>query len=170
MMSVKSWLRTAATYVPGLYPLLTQGTGGSTSAKYCYSVWLRHLVMLERHRLSSEPNSVAELGPGDSLGVGLAALITGTENYYALDVTRYANTDRNLSVFDELVAMFQAHASIPHDDDLTVVKPYLDSYAFPEHILTPARLQQALRPERLTNIRANLTNPGAVQTAIGPQI
>ncbi|HMR66178.1 MAG TPA: hypothetical protein PKE64_19375 [Anaerolineae bacterium] len=126
--------------------------------------------MLERHRLSSEPNSVAELGPGDSLGVGLAALITGTENYYALDVTRYANTDRNLSVFDELVAMFQAHASIPHDDDLTVVKPYLDSYAFPEHILTPARLQQALRPERLTNIRANLTNPGAVQTAIGPQI
>lgn len=164
-MSLKPFLRTVATYIPGLYTLLTRGTGGSTSAKYCYSVWLRHLLMLERNGLSTQPYAVAELGPGDSLGIGLAALLSGAEQYYALDVNHYASVDRNLRVFDELVSMFQARLPIPHGDDLAAVKPVLESYAFPDHILSTARLQKVLDAGRLTDIRQSLTNPTSAQAS-----
>src|SRR5689334_3926898 len=53
------------------------GTGGSSSARYCYSVWLRHLSMAARLGLNTDPKDVAELGPGHSIGVGLAALLSG---------------------------------------------------------------------------------------------
>ena len=74
-----------ATYVPG-YEYL-EPTGGTSSARYCYSVWLRHLVMAyDSGLLQRPPATVAELGPGDSIGIGLAALLSGARKYHALDV------------------------------------------------------------------------------------
>ena len=89
-------------YVPGAYKALAKGTRGTDTARYCYSVWLRHLVMARRSGLRQMPESAAELGPGDSLGIGLAALISGVKSYFALDVVRYANPKRNLEIFEEL--------------------------------------------------------------------
>jgi hypothetical protein len=40
-----------------------------------------------------------EIGPGDSIGVGLAALLSGCKNYIALDAIKYTNIDLNMSVF-----------------------------------------------------------------------
>ena len=54
-----------------------------------------HLVMAHRSGLSTQPEVVAELGPGDSLGIGMAALLTGAEVYYAFDVVEYASNQRN---------------------------------------------------------------------------
>ena len=59
------------------------------------------------------PNTLAELGPGDSIGVGLASMLCGVNNYYALDVERYANIERNLQVLDELVALFESRSERP---------------------------------------------------------
>ena len=61
----------------------------------------------------SIPNSVAELGPGDSLGIGLAALLCGANNYYGLDAVPYCNDERNLKVFEELVGLFTQREHIP---------------------------------------------------------
>ena len=36
-------LKGIATFVPGLYDPKRGATGGSVTARYCYSVWLRHL-------------------------------------------------------------------------------------------------------------------------------
>ncbi len=37
-----SILKGMATYIPGIYGLVSKYTGGTDSARYCYSVWLRH--------------------------------------------------------------------------------------------------------------------------------
>ena len=53
-----------ATYVPGVAAIFGRGGGDTQSARYCYSVWLRHLVMafasgLKKHRLSSPSSAPA---------------------------------------------------------------------------------------------------------------
>jgi len=61
----------------------------------CYEVWLKHPTLLWENQLQAIPNTVAELGPGDSLGVGLAALLSGASKFYVLDVVLFANQTRN---------------------------------------------------------------------------
>jgi Methyltransferase domain len=147
-----------ATFIPGVNELGLKGTKGTDSARYCYSVWLRHLVMAKRNQLNSDPKIVAELGPGDSLGIGLAALISGCDQYFAFDVVEYANITKNAQIFDELVKLFQERAPIPGEAEFPNVKPFLDNYDFPADILDENRLQQALEPSRINHIRAAIEN------------
>jgi len=149
----------AATYIPGLYKVMAKRrTGGTDTAAYCYNVWLKHLTLLWANGLRTIPDTIAELGPGDSLGTGLAALLSGVSHYYALDVVHYADTPRNLSIFDRLVELFQQHTGRPikgwPDYD-----QYLDANLFPSHILTKNILEMALAPDRITAIRAALMHP-----------
>jgi SAM-dependent methyltransferase len=144
------------TYVPGLHAALRRGTGGTTSARYCYSVWLRHLVLDRSLCGPFTVGSVAELGPGDSLGVGMAALLSGAQRYLALDALPHARTDRNLRVFDELVELFRARAPIPDDNEFPDVNPKLADYSFPDEILTDEVLASALAPPRLEQLRRNV--------------
>lgn len=129
------------------------GTGGTSSARYCYSVWLRHLSMAAGLGLNTDPKDVAELGPGDSIGSGLAALLCGAERYSALDVVRHANPVSNALIFDELVELFQRRADIPDQNEFRSVGPRLHDYRFPAHILDEARMRRALEPARLARIR-----------------
>jgi len=113
--------------------------------------------------LASPPDVVAELGLGDSLGTGIAALISGCGEYRAFDAVRYASPEVNLQVFDELVPLFQQQADIPDETEFPKTGPGLESYAFPAEILTPDRLKAALEPGRLERIRnaiAGLTTQG----------
>jgi hypothetical protein len=155
-MKIKKILIGLSTYIPGLNDY--RGTGGTDSARYCYSVWLRHLVMAKRNGLIPYPKVVAELGPGDSLGIGLAALLSGCNKYFAFDVVEHANIDRNLKVFDELVILFKNRVEIPGLDEFPEVKPYLESYNFPRDILDDSRLTFALEKTRLERIRASISN------------
>jgi hypothetical protein len=133
-----------STYVPGINALRsrTRGTGGSGSARYCYSVWLRHAVLLARHGARLPGAQAAELGPGDSLGTGLAALLMGVARYTALDVVRYARAAANHAVLDELTALVRARSPVPGPDEFPAVEPRLADYAFP-HALFPEPLLQA---------------------------
>jgi len=142
-----------ATYVPGLRKLTARRTGGTISARYCYSVWLRHLVLAHANGIETRFERVGEIGPGDSLGTGLAALLCGARRYDALDVVRYADSARNMMILDELVELFRNRAPIPGEDAFPLVRPLLPSYDFPHHILTDARLAAALDPGRLALIR-----------------
>jgi SAM-dependent methyltransferase len=146
----------AATFLPPIerWQRSRTQTGGTDQARYCYTVWLRHLVMAARSGLNVEPRVVGELGAGDSIGTGLAALLTGAERYCSLDVVAYANHERNLVVFEDLVELFRARADLPGDDEYPDVWPHLDDYAFPATVLPPSRLDAALAPERIERIRA----------------
>jgi len=72
-------LKGALTWVPPLNALRLRraATGGSDSSRYCYSVWLRHLRTLDSHGFRVKGAHVGELGPGDSIGIGLASLLSG---------------------------------------------------------------------------------------------
>src|SRR5215216_2661866 len=157
-----------ATYVPGLRHLTGRKTGGTVSARYCYSVWLRHLSMLYGCALPTKFETTAELGPGDSLGIGLAAMLSGTERYLALDAIQYANNSLNLQIFEELIALFRAQAPIPDDAEFPLVQPPLPSYAFPSDVLTSVRLEAALNPKRLELIRAFISSPATTARADAP--
>ena len=58
------------------------------------------------------PKVVAELGPGDSIGTGIAALLGGAQTYYGLDALPLASLSRNLGVLDELASLFRTRAPI----------------------------------------------------------
>jgi len=154
-----------ATFIPGVAAIFGRGGGDTQSARYCYSVWLRHLVTAFGSGMKTHPRVVAELGPGDSLGVGLAALVSGAESYHAFDVVRHANVKRNLAVLDELVALFRARADIPGEAEFPEVQPLLPSYAFPHHVLGEEQLAAALADERLARVRASVAHqntPGSM--------
>ena len=154
-MRLKWFIFGLGTFLPGVFGLLARPTGGTDSARYCYSVWLRHLVMLHEQGMEF-PSHVAELGPGDSLGIGLAALISGASSFVGLDVHRYAERDRNKVMFDELVELFTRREAIPMDGRNARIRPALDSYNFPHHILDDERLGRALEPKRISELRRAL--------------
>lgn len=147
-MHFLSFLMGMVTYIPGLSKFLAEGTGGTNSARYCYSAWIRHLTMAYKNGLSIQPNTIAELGPGDSLGIGLAALISGTNKYYALDVIEHTSNKKNIEIFDELVNFFKNQEKI------------IDESEFPNYIFTDERLNEALSQDRIDSIRNTLSKLG----------
>jgi SAM-dependent methyltransferase len=128
----------------------------TSSASYCYSVWLRHIVRAAATGLPCQPRVVGELGPGASLGVGLCALLTGAERYVALDTTPYAATGTNLQVFDELVELLRGHRPVPPVPGA----PALPALSFPTAVLTDHRLGASLDPGRVASIRARVAADG----------
>ena len=163
-MKLRKIISGIASFVPGIDQLRayirgTWETGGTDSARYCYSIWLRHMVMAQNNGLNIYPKIVAELGPGDSLGIGLAALISGCDKYYALDVVEHANTDRNVKIFDELVTLFKNRTPIPGKDEFPEITPHLENHDFPVDIFDDNRLQHALEQSRIERIRDSISNP-----------
>ena len=163
-------VRGLATFVPGLRRLFAKGVVG-TSARYCYSVWLRHLVLAYENGLQTRPAVVAELGPGDSLGMGAAALLCGAEKFFAFDVVEYANARRNVEIFDELIDLFVRREDIPGEHEFPNVWPRLSTYSFPRHVLPDDMLDIWLEGTRLTRIRQSLKDskaPGSMVTYTVP--
>ena len=133
--------------------------GMAASIRYCYATWLHHLVHARKRGLNDIPEVVVELGPGSSLGVGLAALICGSSKYYALDIVEHAQSDGNLRIFDELVDLFQRRERIPDGNEFPRLKGWLDTFDFPAHVLDETRLHKALEPKRLERIRESIKSP-----------
>jgi hypothetical protein len=147
------------TYLPAINNLLpSKAIGHTDSAAYCYGVWMKHLTLLHAHGFSGTPQTIAELGPGQSLGVGLCALLSGANHYVGLDVVAHSSSERNRLVLNDLVTLFQERAPNP-DKGWPEFKSFLDERSFPSHILTEDRLQQALSPERIEAIRRAITAP-----------
>lgn len=128
-------------------------TGGTDDAPYCYEVFLKHLTLCAEAGMGAVPRSVAEIGPGDSIGIGLAALVAGARRYSALDVVPYALAEHNARILEELIRFFQERRpnpswGWPNYDHL------LDAGYFPSRILDEEALRRSLAPGRLDGIRA----------------
>jgi len=155
MLKISFFVKGALTLILPRWAYSRQ-SGGSSSARYCYSVFMRHLVRLHQTTGFVVPKTVAELGPGDSLGIGLCSLLAGAEKYIGLDVVPFTDLSDNLDVLDELVDLFQSRSPIPDDKEFPRVLPKLDVYAFPSNILDDDTLAETLRPERVDVMREQL--------------
>jgi len=143
-------------YLPGVKNLLKKRkTGGTDESRYCYSIWMRHLINYSATN-KIIPETVAELGPGDSLGTALAALLTGTKKIYALDVIKYWDNKRNLKIFEELVILFKNKANIPDNKEYPKIRPELQDYSFPSKIISDKILKSSLEKKRLDLIRKEI--------------
>jgi hypothetical protein len=146
-------------FVPALNDMLPSKTGGHTdSASYCYGVWLKHLTLLHANGFPEVPQTIAELGPGESLGVGLCGLLSGASHYVGLDVIAHSNPESNQSILNGLIPLFRERAPNP-DKGWPEFSSYLDERLFPSHILSEQALQEALRPGRIDAIRRAVTTP-----------
>jgi SAM-dependent methyltransferase len=142
------------TYLPGT-SRQWRHTGGTDAAPYCYEVFLKHLALCFEAGMPGVPESVAEIGPGDSIGTGLAALIAGADRYHALDVVPYSLQGHNPRIFQELVGYFRERRpnrarGWPNYDHM------MDERSFPSRILDDDRLARSMHPERLRKIEAAL--------------
>lgn len=150
-------LKGLATYVPGLMYIRTSRIAREkATAEYSYNIWLKHLIMLHQQEGAELPRVVAELGPGGSLGVGLAALLSGASTYHALDVIRHIHTAQNLEIFDQLVSLFQAKTPLT-TDGWPPIKGHLGQSGFPDHILTDVVLAESLKDERIRWLRDEIS-------------
>lgn len=157
-MKLKPIFKGLLSLIPGMQRTLAKLKANvPSSADYCYGVWLKHLTMLWANGLKKIPEKMIELGPGNSLGTGLASLLSGINHYYALDVVKQAKSEHNLKVFDELAQLFSKRSARPNkgwpDYD-----SYLDENFFPSHILTEEILNIALSRERIESIRHAITD------------
>ena len=159
---IRSFIQTifgVLTFIPGVYNWRASklGSGGSYSTRYCYAVWMRHIVLAHKSKLNYFPSVVAELGPGDSLGVGIMALLLGSNKYIACDVVEFSNVKTNLIILEELLILLKNRESIPDDKEFPRVIPKLDDYSFPVDIYSDEYLNLSLSDERVKNIRASLS-------------
>ena len=149
---IKPILKGIIKKIPRIELVTPQRAEGTINSKYCYSVWMRHLINVFNSGISGVPNVVAELGPGHSLGSGFAALLSGCKLYYALDVIKEWDANISLKIFDELVNLFIKRKRIPDNVEFPRLKPILDDYSFPSNILTEEHLKKSLSGKRIEKI------------------
>lgn len=138
LMATQAWklppiVKGILTWVPILnaWRLHRASTGGTNNPRYCYSVWLRHLATLIPHGFRVHGARIGELGPGDSIGGGLAALLCGADHYVGLDVVPFSANADLLKTFDELVQLYSRREPIPDHNEFPRVRPRLECYDFP---------------------------------------
>jgi hypothetical protein len=140
-------------YVPGSeYIIRKRGTRGRNLAEYSYGVWLKHITLLNQFTRKIIPRSLGELGPGDSIAVGLAALISGVEKYTAMDVVKYVDIRSNLKIFNQLIDLFRSRAARP-TKGWPDFDRYLNESLFPDHIFTEDLLNRTLSESWTDDIR-----------------
>lgn len=159
MVRFYPFVRGLASYVLPKKLFTRPGSGGTFSAEYCYSVWLRHYTLLIKNGLIndvSQIKNIAEIGPGDSLGIGLAALFTGAEKYYAFDVIKHSNTEKNIAIAKELLGFFERNEAIPNTERQRFTAPILDEYGYPESLKQITRKAFLERYQQIENALKNI--------------
>jgi len=147
----------------------SNGTGGTIAPRYCYGIWLRHIRMIADAGVDPVRDVVVEIGPGDSGGTGLAALLSTAKRYIALDVGPHAEAVVQSTLLDAIADLLRHRAPIPDAKEFPKVFPRLRDYSFPSDVLDAERVARTLAPGHIEEIRRALDHMGAedAQTAVG---
>ena len=103
-----------------------KNTGGTIDADYCLLVWGKHIDLLLKNNWKPKCKSVLELGPGDSLGVGIVAVLSGVKSYCAVDVLSYDVISKSILVLNQLKGIIESGQTIEENEK---IKPHFDSTA-----------------------------------------
>jgi hypothetical protein len=94
---------------------------------------------------------IAELGPGDSFGIGLAAILSGVDEYYAL-MRAHACLQRNLDVLMNSWFFLPTRGYPRHR--IPSIYPPIDRCHFPAEMLTGSLLGKSLSRTTQRNSKA----------------
>lgn len=99
----------------------------ASTSDYCYNVWMKHYNQWMIYN-DAPPEVVLEIGSGNSLGVGITALLTGSSKFYALEQTQFWNVITNLGIFDELHQRLQEEGLlvISSNDQIQAIRAELE--------------------------------------------
>ena len=127
--------------------ILGTGKDATISAELCYLRWLHHLsIPYQLGYIQKIPDCVAELGPGEALGIGIAALISGVKKYYAFDVIKTSSILSSLDLFDGIADLFINKSTLGNKVN------------FPYNLFTDQYLEWALAEERLSSLKREIYN------------
>lgn len=145
-----------------------KGTGGTSNALYSYSVWFRHLYWVAHHlgRDKARPKTVVELGPGDSIGTGIAALLSVADTYIGLDVLEHASHELNEQMLAEIASLFRSRSDLGSDTSFARTYPRLPTYAFPIDLIGGEELERRLSEANLDRIRTAMKSMAAVDNPV----
>ncbi len=163
---IPAYLKGLVSYLPSSDLLVkARGTQSEPHAGYYYGIWMKHLTILWESGCREIPDTTAELGPGNYLGVGLAALLSGCNTYVGLDVVSYFKEEPILHLFEEMLKLFEDRTPC-QIGGWPNLEPYVDDRHFPSHILTDDLLSVTLASDRLDRIREEIKNPGTGREGI----
>ncbi|MBN1187815.1 MAG: hypothetical protein JXB49_36415 [Bacteroidales bacterium] len=166
MRNIISFTKGLLSFFPKISVLeRSRGTGGTINARYCYGVWMKHMSLMFESGMQKMPETMVELGPGDSIGIGLAALLSGVNHYYGLDVVKFASKEKNHEILNELIRLFRTKEPL-REKGWPDFSHLLDENYFPSHILSAQRLNQCLSDKRITLIRKAIDAEFSVQNEI----
>jgi hypothetical protein len=83
MIRAKSVIKGAGSYFIDAFRNPHGEASGTMSALGSYAIFVRYLSAVRQAGLSFDGKTVLEFGPGSSLGVGIAALLSGCARYYS---------------------------------------------------------------------------------------
>jgi SAM-dependent methyltransferase len=142
----------------GIATLLTPSLAGAlgrrnyprVTAKYYYTVWLRHVCTAAYYGAWESPETVLEIGPGKAIGAGVAALLSGASQYIAYDANPLLQGHCDVRLLEELAALFEQKAAFAEND------PLLPVTAFPSQLFSTERLAHFLSEDWQARIRHSL--------------
>jgi hypothetical protein len=107
-----------------------RGTGGSDNSKYCYSVWLRHLNLINQSTKPLNKEKFLEIGPGDSLGVTFCAYLSGFNQCSAIEVVDHLQKNSLNEIARSLIEYYEAQQEIPGNLDFPNLAPKIKDHSF----------------------------------------
>lgn len=150
-----------ATRVPLLYRTFGQRHTNldlsEATADYSYSVWIKHLAKLHETAGCGVPEVIAEVGPGDTLGTGVAALLSGATRYIGVDVLPFARTGPTMEVAHGLVPLFATRRPC-EGEGVPRFQHILDKNGFLSSVLTDDLLSRTLDPARVEAILEDVSS------------
>jgi hypothetical protein len=153
---IKAIVKGLSTFIPGVSYFLDKMKSNSknsgTKAEFCYTLWLSILVLFKENGLHPNLAKISEIGSGGSLGVGLCALLSGSEKYYAMETDQEFNKCQNLKLLDEIVLLFKNKTRISEKYNQLNIK--VNNLEYPEDIIKPAYLQE----NNIEEIRNDILN------------
>ena len=140
----------ATRIVPSVAGIMAQRNQPRVTADYYYTVWLRHVSTAAHFKRWNAPQTVLEMGPGNALGTGMAALLSGVQKYIAYDATTLLKQNFDAQLFQDLATLFR------HQKDFAKTDRIMPSTSFPSEVFPGEQLAQSLSAQSGERIRQSI--------------
>lgn len=134
--------------LPPIASVMARRNYPHVEAEYYYRVWLNHVRLAQHYGMWAEPETVLEIGPGSSLGVGVAALLSGVRRYWAYDANSLRQGCEEPRLLPDLVHLYQQQAAFAEAEG------WLPSTILPPRFFAAENAN--LAPKRLRRIKDSL--------------